>query len=118
MYVNYGDYNFFEMGRLVNYEFNGTEIEILYCEPISDLPGQYLYASCTVDIADTWIKENDMWEQIDLSGLKTKEDKIIFALGALKVYNLDNFRDLYSPQIFLGKRSCKCYHGIKFQLMK
>ena len=54
MYVNYGDKDFFEHGRLVDAEHEDNIYDILCCNPYPDEPGLFQFGHCKVDITDTW----------------------------------------------------------------
>ena len=55
MYVNYGNKDFFERGRLVDSEHSDSVLDILVWDPYSDEEDLYQFGECSVDITDDWI---------------------------------------------------------------
>jgi len=93
MYVNYGDVNFFECGRLVDSEHSDTEFDVLYCQPYDDEEDLYLFADCHVDIEDSWIDRKAVMAYI---GMDNDEfDPIQFALGCIDYYGVEDFTGGY-----------------------
>jgi len=89
MYENYGDENFFELGRLVQQDDSNTEFEILACDPIQDEEGAFLFAHLVVDTTDDWI---DKTAVCDFAGLDEENaDAIQIALSAIDYYAWENF---------------------------
>lgn len=93
MYINYGDYNFFEYGVLVDSEHSDTEINILYCRPYDDTENEYLFADCTVDITNSWINKDSVMNYIGMT--EKNFDKIQYAIGCIEYYGTENFKDYY-----------------------
>lgn len=89
MFVNYGDYDFFECGRLVDADHSDTEFEILYCEPYSDMEDHYIFAKLYVDITEDWIDKKAVCDFIGID--KPEDDPIEFALGCIDYYPIENF---------------------------
>ncbi|MCC8045822.1 MAG: hypothetical protein LIP12_10035 [Clostridiales bacterium] len=89
MYKNFGDYHFFEHGRLVDDEHSDTEIKVLYCEPYPDVEDLYQFAELTVDITDSWINKKNVcdYASLDVDDL----DPVQFALAAISYYGAENF---------------------------
>lgn len=50
MYKNYGDQNFFDRGILVEENHDNGEFDVLYCMPLDDEEGYYIFGDCIVDI--------------------------------------------------------------------
>lgn len=93
MYVNYGDKNFFEYGMLVDAEHSDTTFDILYCRPFDDEEDSFLFASCQVDITDSWIAKNSVMDYIGMDAKKF--DAIQFAIGCIEYYGVENFSSPY-----------------------
>lgn len=55
MYVNYGDKDFFEHGRLIDAEHEDNVYDILCCNPYTDEPDLFQFGHCRVDVTDAWI---------------------------------------------------------------
>lgn len=89
MYINYGDKNFFEYGRLVDTEHEENICDLLCCNPYTDEPDLFQFGHCRVDATDTWI---DRKAVMDFIGM-TEEDYDLaqFALGCVDYYSWDNF---------------------------
>ena len=88
MYVNRGDVNFFEGGRLVENLGNGL-FSIITCDFIYDAGDDaYLFAHVEVDTTDDWI-DRDAVE----SFAGAPEDDEMFALDALSYYGPYEFGD-------------------------
>ena len=98
MYKNYGDYDFFEYGVLVDDEHIENEIDILYCRPYDDEEDLYLFAACTVDITDTWIDKKAVMDYIGMSD--DNFDSIQFAIGCIDYYGVNNFSSPYNGYQF------------------
>ncbi|MCC8044180.1 MAG: hypothetical protein LIP12_01610 [Clostridiales bacterium] len=94
MYVNYGDYHFFQHGRLVDSEHSDTEISVIYCEPYPNLEATYLFAELTVDITDDWIDKPAVCSYASLDVISP--DPIQFALAAIDYYGPAEFGALDS----------------------
>lgn len=91
MYVNYGDKNFFEYGRLVDSEYSSTVFDILVCDPYlnEDDDNLYWFAECQVDITDDWIDKKAVMSCI---GMTDKSyDPILFAVGCIDYYGTADF---------------------------
>lgn len=95
MYINKGDVDFFEHGRLVDSEHSDTEFQILYCEPYSDTENLYMFGDVTVDITDM---ENERYEVQVFADLPkkridemTEEERIDYALAMIEYHGLENF---------------------------
>ena len=93
MFVNYGDVDFFESGRLVEKGDSNTEFRVLYCEPIYSWHVElYFFADCTVDISDSWIER----EKVEsFCGCTADTDPVWFALGCIDYYGAENFASPY-----------------------
>lgn len=89
MYLNYGDVDFFEHGRLVDDQSSDTEIKILACEPYSDTEDLYQFGNCVVDFTDTWIDRDAVMTFIGMT--EEDFDPVRFALGCMDYYSWDNF---------------------------
>jgi hypothetical protein len=88
MFLNYGDVNFFEYGRLVE-QVNDHEFNILMCNPYPDKEDTYQFAECSVDIEDSWIDKANV---MAYCGLDSKNyDATEYALGCLEYYGAENF---------------------------
>jgi hypothetical protein len=88
MYVNCGDVNFFEGGRLVEDQGNGV-FSIISCDFIFDAGDDaYLFADVEVDVNDDWI---DKAAVESFSG--GSENDMMFALDALSYYGPQEFGD-------------------------
>lgn len=94
MYVNYGDKDFFEHGVLVDAK---QVLNIMYCMPICDSDGEYVFAECEVDITDSWI---DRKAVMDFIGMTEKTfDNIQFAIGCIDFYGVENFSSPYEGYV-------------------
>ena len=56
-YMNLGDVDFFEHGRLVQEDSIPDGYFVLYCEPNCDHEDNYLFGRCYVDVTDNWLLE-------------------------------------------------------------
>lgn len=94
MYKNYGDYDFFQYGVLVDDTHSDTELNILYCKPFDDFDENgnevYYFSPCTVDITDTWIDKKGVMNFIGMT--KEKFNNIYYAIGCIEYYGIDNFK--------------------------
>ena len=112
MYVNFGDRNFLERGRLVlcYVEFNDDGsykhiepcnddgyIKVIYCEPYCDCD-KYIYDECSIDVYDTWISSESIHDFA--GGCDTEID---FALACLDYYGSDEFSDYYNRDIYASQ---------------
>lgn len=89
MYVNYGDKDFFERGRLVDSEHSDSVMDILVCEPYSDEEDLYQFGECSVDITDNWINKKAV---MDFIGMSVESfDPISYAMGCIDYYGMENF---------------------------
>lgn len=89
MFVNYGDYNFFEYGMLVDSGHFDTTFSILYCRPYDDEEDVYQFAECVVDITDSWIDKQAVLSFIGQPNVE--DDPIQYAIGCLEYYGAENF---------------------------
>ncbi len=89
MYVNYGDKNFFERGRLVDAEHEEHVFHILCCDPYPDEPDQFRFGECEIDITDSWINREGVMSFISMT--EETYDPVRFALGCLDYYSWENF---------------------------
>ena len=110
MYINYGDRNFFELGRLVDSEHSDTCFDIIICNPYyeENENGELLYqfAECYVDINDTWINKEDTMSYIGMT--EDNFDPILYALGCIDYYGFGNFggTDYYYGNVLTKKEIC------------
>lgn len=89
MYINYGDKNFFEYGRLVDTEHEENICDLLCCNPYTDEPDLFQFGYCRVDATDTWI---DRKAVMDFIGMAEEDyDLTQFAFGCVDYYLWDNF---------------------------
>ena len=56
-YMNLGDVDFFEHGRLVREDSIPGGYFVLYCEPDSEQEDNYLFGRCYIDVTDSWLAE-------------------------------------------------------------
>ena len=89
MYVNYGDKNFFERGRLVDNEKSEFEYYILCCEPYPNEEDLFQFGDCVVDLRDSWIDKEGVMNYLGMD--QENFDPLQFALGCLDYYSWDNF---------------------------
>lgn len=89
MYVNYGDKNFFEHGRIVDAEHEEDVIHILCCEPYPDEADRFQFGECAVDVMDSWIDQKAVMRFIGMN--EETYDPVRFALGCVDYYSWDNF---------------------------
>jgi len=89
MYVNHGNKDFFEHGRLVDAEHEENVIHILCCEPYQDEEDKFQFGECTVDVTDSWINRKSVMRFIGMS--EEAYDPVEFALGCVDYYSWDNF---------------------------
>lgn len=89
MYVNCGDKDFFERGRLVDSEHSDSVMDILVCNPYSDEEDLYQFGECSVDITDDWI---DKQAVMDFLGMDSDSfNPIEYAIGCIDYYGMENF---------------------------
>ena len=89
MIANYGDVDFFEYGRLVEIQEDGT-VDVLVCNPVFDCKNEkrcYQFDHVNVDINDSWIDADAVCDYADT----IKDDAIQFALGCIDYYGVENF---------------------------
>lgn len=89
MYNNYGDVNFFEYGRMVELQNDGT-VDVFVCNPVCDCQDPdrcYQFDHVNVDINDSWIDVDAVCGYADVS----KEDIIRFALACIDYYGVEDF---------------------------
>lgn len=87
MYINYGDYDFFEYGALVEKTDNESGYNVLYCQPIYDEYGErFLFADCYVDISDDWIDKEEVQ-----SCCGETNDPMQFAVECIDFYGTHEF---------------------------
>ena len=102
MYKNYGDVNFFEYGRLVELQNDGT-VNMLVCNPVVGLrdPRYYQFDDINVNINDSWINVNAVCSYADIS----KDDVIRFALACVDYYGTEPFGGIpyYTEEQFKTK---------------
>lgn len=89
MYKNYGDYNFFERGVLVDTEHSNTCFPMLLCRPYDDVENLFQFGDVEVDIEDTWIDRNAVMDFIGMN--EDTFDPVQFAIGCTDYYSWDNF---------------------------
>lgn len=104
---NYGDVDFWELGRLVSKNSVDSEgqYDVLYLDNNSDDEDQVIAARCYVDIHDTWINKADVMSYTGQSKLESEEDKMRFAVDCISYYGLCNFQPIFPnslPGIFLA----------------
>ena len=90
MYKNYGDVDFLEHGRLV--DMDRDTASVLFCEPVCDSDGKYLFALCEVCLDDVWID----WRAIsDFTGgwdfLEPDDIGPCKAVDAIEYHGAENF---------------------------
>lgn len=103
MFMNYGDHNFFESGRLVSVwvnddntvDENGSEYHVLYCQPFCDAE-MYAVADCFIDINDTWI---DKTAVESFGGVRKEKEPLYYALACIDYYGAENFNGGYSMTV-------------------
>ena len=90
MYKNYGDVNFFEYGRLVELQNDGT-VDVLVCNPVFGLndPRHYQFDYINVDMNDRFINVNAVCSYADIN--KNDINIIQFALACIDYYGVENF---------------------------
>lgn len=89
MYVNYGDKDFFECGILVEAGHSDTEFSILYCVPYPNEDDLFQFGDCKVDIADSWIKKQEVMNNIGMTEMTF--NPVQFAIGCIEFYGAENF---------------------------
>lgn len=101
MYENYGDKNFFELGRLVQIE-NDHEFDVIVCEEATELVDNdgnelFPFAFCHIDINDDWIDRNAVMNY----GGMTEENfnPIHYAIDCISWYGVINFGDGYDYKL-------------------
>lgn len=98
MYINYGDFNFFEYGVLVDSEHSDTDFSIIYCRPYDDAEDLFLFAVCDVDINDSWIDKDAV---MSYSGMTPETfDPIRYAIDCIEYYGVENFSSPYNGYQF------------------
>ena len=89
MYKNYGDVNFFEYGRMVELQNDGT-VDVLVCNPVFDCKNPdrcYQFDYVNVDVHDSWIDVDEVYSYADVS----RDNIIQFALACIDYYGVENF---------------------------
>lgn len=94
MYKNYGDQNFFNRGILVEENHDNGEFDVLYCMPLDDEEGYYIFGDCIVDINDSWIDRNAVCSFIGMD--ESNIDEVLYAIGCIDYYGIDNFSSQYA----------------------
>lgn len=89
MYVNYGDRDFFEHGRLVDAEHSDTEFSLLVCDPYEDEEDLYQFGDITIDVTDDWIDKKAVMSFIGMTD--ETYDPIEYAIGCVDYYGIENF---------------------------
>ena len=87
MFENYGDVNFFEYGRLIELQKDGT-VDMLVCNPVFDCKNPdrcYQFDYVNVNINDSWIDADAVCSHADVS----KDDTIRFALACIDYYGVE-----------------------------
>lgn len=92
MYLNYGDVNFFDYGRLVDAEHSDTVLEVITCDPYCDTENLYQFGVLSVDITDTWINKSAVCEYIGADPATV--DPVQYALGCISYYGGENFGEV------------------------
>ena len=91
MYINRGDVNFFEYGRLVE-DLGDNVFSIISCDPMYDEnEGKYLFSICEVDTHDNWI---DHQAVRSFAGTDSDSDAMDYALDILSYYGSQEFGDM------------------------
>ena len=89
MYINYGDKDFFERGRLVDSEHSDSVIDVLVCNPYDDEEDLYQFGDCSVDVTDSWI---DKQAVMDFLGMNFETfNPVEYAIGCIDFYGMENF---------------------------
>lgn len=89
MYKNYGDYDFFKYGTLVEEEKKDEIYNIILCRPYFDDNNVFKYGKATVDITEDWLDKNQIMDYIGIT--EENFNSIQFAIGCTEYYNLVNF---------------------------
>ena len=95
MFMNYGDYDFFENGVLIDTEHtyepeNGRrELTMLRCMPYDDNENRYMFGELYIDIDDSWIDRPAVMSFLGMT--EETFDPIQFAIGLTDWYSWDNF---------------------------
>ena len=89
MFVNHGDYSFFERGCLVDTEHSGTEFPMFLCRPYPDEDDLYQFGMVIVDITDSWIDKAAVMSYIGMT--EESFDPVQYAIGCTEYYSWDNF---------------------------
>ena len=89
MYINYGDYNFFEYGMLVDSEHDAFGYDMLYCRPYCDEEDLFQFARLYVCPNDTWIDRKAVMSYIGMT--EEDFDEIMFAIGCVDYYGPEEF---------------------------
>ena len=89
MYRNYGDYNFFENGCLVDDGHSDTEFDLLRCMPYPDEEGKYMFAHLHVNIDNEWIDRETVMEYAGMT--EESFDPVQYAIACTDYYSWENF---------------------------
>lgn len=89
MYINYGDRNFFEHGRLADAEHSDTDIALLVCDPYDGEDDLYQFGDITVCTDDSWIDRDAVMSCIGMA--EEDYDPVLFAIGCADYYGIENF---------------------------
>lgn len=95
MYINFGSYNFFEHGVLVDAEHSDTIFDILRCEPYDDEDDLFMFAHLQVNIEDERINRPQVMSCIGMT--EATFDPIQYAIACTNYYDWDHFgaADIY-----------------------
>ena len=85
MYINRGDVNFFEYGRLIEDEGNGV-YSVIVCDPFYDEEDSYAFSSVEVDVNDSWINK----EAVERFSGEAR-DEMDYVLNILSYYGPQEF---------------------------
>ena len=88
MFKNYGDWDFFEDGILVEQQ-SPSQFTLLRCNPVQDQEDRYEFARLDVDLDDDWMDKQALR---DYAGLEPGVDNDAeMAIAATEYYSWENF---------------------------
>lgn len=115
MYINYGDKNFFEYGRLVDSEHSDTVLQVICCNPYPDEEDKYQFAECEVDINDMWIDKEAVMSYIGMT--EETFNPIQYAIGCIDYYGAENFGALSYAYDWTNMKKADICEILKYRLI-
>lgn len=102
-WLNYGDVNFWEHGRLIKRHWPDKEDEYdVLCLEDGDFNGKVIVARCYVDINDPWIDKMAVWDYTGCYPIKTEDDKMRFVIDCISYYGIHEFQPEFPNGVMGG----------------